>query len=179
MPLNRPDFDRISEADLQELQNEQIEEGIFLDYKSELYEPSNDGNKEFLKDATSLANTGGGHIVIGIVEKDGIPTAIDGIDGEPRWAGVATRKPTSRSRGAEDYRDSDPAGAIDERSARARHSIAEKLEYPTRSHTERFATDFRQELGWRTSCKRGGNADDVHRDRGLPGEGAKFSARAS
>ncbi len=82
MPLNRPDFDRISEADLQELQNEQIEEGIFLDYKSELYEPSNDGNKEFLKDATSLANTGGGHIVIGIVEKDGIPTAIDGIDGD-------------------------------------------------------------------------------------------------
>jgi hypothetical protein len=64
--------------------------------------------KEFLKDVSSFANTSGGHLIIGIDEKDGVPTQIvpvvssvdqelqrlenlarDGL--EPRIAGIQMR----------------------------------------------------------------------------------------
>jgi len=43
-------------------------ESAILEYKSELYEPNDHGNREFLLDACMFANTSGGTLLIGIPE---------------------------------------------------------------------------------------------------------------
>jgi hypothetical protein len=82
MPLTSINFDRISEADLQSLRENEMAEGIVLDYKRELYGGSDADKREFLKDVSSFANTAGGHIIIGIEEEGGLPTKVTGIDGD-------------------------------------------------------------------------------------------------
>jgi Putative DNA-binding domain len=79
MPITSINFERISEADLQSLQEN---EGIVLDYKRALYGTSDADKREFLKDVSSFANTAGGHIVIGIEEEGGLPTKVTGVDGD-------------------------------------------------------------------------------------------------
>jgi Schlafen, AlbA_2 len=82
MPLTRSDFENISERDFQTLVENEVGEGITLDYKRELYGASDSDKKEFLKDVSSFANTAGGHIVIGIAEDGGLPTEIVGVDAD-------------------------------------------------------------------------------------------------
>jgi predicted HTH transcriptional regulator len=43
----------------------EVSEGILIDYKRDLYEHTPDGKREFLKDVSSFANSAGGHIIIG------------------------------------------------------------------------------------------------------------------
>ena len=76
MALNRTDFENLSEPDLQSLVETQADEGIFRDYKREPYGRSDADKKEFLKDASSFANSAGGHIVIGVAENGGLPIGI-------------------------------------------------------------------------------------------------------
>jgi hypothetical protein len=82
MPITRINFDDLCEADLLTLLENQAPEGIVLDYKRGLYGKSDADNREFLKDISSFANTAGGHVVIGITEKGGLPTELLGVEAD-------------------------------------------------------------------------------------------------
>lgn len=109
MPIERPDFDQITEADLDELVAALVPEGPRIEYKRDTYGGSDTEKREALKDISSFANTAGGHLVIGVEEKGGGPFALPGLPGldvdqeilrleqltrsgiEPRILGVRTR----------------------------------------------------------------------------------------
>jgi predicted HTH transcriptional regulator len=82
MPITRMDFDRLSEADLERLRENEVAEGIDLDYKLKPYGTSDADKKEFLKDVSSFANTAGGDIIVGLREADGLPAEVVGVDGD-------------------------------------------------------------------------------------------------
>jgi hypothetical protein len=82
MPITRPDFENLCEADLQTLLDNEVPEGIHIEYKRGLYGRTDSDKKEFLKDVSSFANTAGGHLVLGIAAKDGVPSAIVGLAGD-------------------------------------------------------------------------------------------------
>jgi hypothetical protein len=69
----------VSEIDLAKLIENPVSEGFLYEYKSQTYGGSDDDKREALKDVSSFANSAGGHIVIGMDEKQGVPTALDGI----------------------------------------------------------------------------------------------------
>lgn len=79
MSLGTLNFDDISEDDLKKLIDVGIPEGLNIDYKRDLYGISDGDKKEALKDISSFANSFGGHLIIGIEENNGIPTAITGL----------------------------------------------------------------------------------------------------
>jgi len=83
MTLSNINFESISEADLVEQISAGVPEGILVDYKREMYGRSDADAKEFLKDISSFANTAGGHLIIGVDEAAGIPTAINAIREDP------------------------------------------------------------------------------------------------
>src|SRR5690242_17119274 len=76
--IDKP-LDQLSEADFQELIDNQVPESKTLDYKVDLKFGQSE-KKEFLADVSSFANTAGGYLLIGIQEEGGIPTALPGID---------------------------------------------------------------------------------------------------
>ena len=67
-------LDEISEADLQRLIDDHLEENRQLECKRELPGTSDADKKEFVRDVVSFANSAGGHIIFGIAESNGIPT---------------------------------------------------------------------------------------------------------
>lgn len=83
MTISSIDFDSITEADLAEQVSSGVPEGVFVDYKKEMYGRSDADAKEFLKDISSFANTSGGHLIIGVDETAGTPTGITPISGDP------------------------------------------------------------------------------------------------
>jgi hypothetical protein len=82
MPITSVDFDRISEANLQILVDNEVPEGMLLDYKRDIYGPTDADKKEFLKDASSFANTAGGDIIIGMPASGGLPTTVTGVSAD-------------------------------------------------------------------------------------------------
>jgi hypothetical protein len=82
MSVTRTDFENVSARDIQSLIENEVGEGIALDYKRDGYGASDADKKEFLKDVSSFANTIGGHIIIGVTEDEGLPKAIVGIGGD-------------------------------------------------------------------------------------------------
>ena len=60
------DINNISIEDIKYLVENQVPEGISLDYKMKNYEPTPGGKKELLKDVTAFANSSGGDLIIGI-----------------------------------------------------------------------------------------------------------------
>lgn len=80
MTIERGEFDALSLADLQELVTAQVPEGLRLEYKRELYRSSDNDKRELLKDVSSLANSHGGHLLLGIEEVGGVATQISGVD---------------------------------------------------------------------------------------------------
>jgi predicted HTH transcriptional regulator len=81
MSLSSISFDDISERDLRDQIQAGVPEGILVDYKRDLYGRSDADVKEFLKDVSSFANTAGSHLIIGIDEAAGVPTAIAALSG--------------------------------------------------------------------------------------------------
>jgi hypothetical protein len=79
MSVDRADFDSLVEADLSELLAGQVPEGLHVDYKRDLYGPSDADRREALKDISAFANSAGGHLIIGIDEQGGIPVTIPGV----------------------------------------------------------------------------------------------------
>ena len=63
--LNKP-LDKITEQDLEEWVKVRPPESRSLEFKSEFYKQDEKGKHELCKDITALANTIGGHLVIGI-----------------------------------------------------------------------------------------------------------------
>ncbi len=64
-------FDAIDRTHLEILIENGVPEDTRLDFKRDAYGRSDDEKREFLKDITALANTEGGHLIIGMEEKDG------------------------------------------------------------------------------------------------------------
>lgn len=79
MPIDRLDFENLAESDLTELYTAQVPEGLRIEYKRDLYGNSDAEKRELLKDVSGFANAFGGHLIIGIEEKNGIPLSIPGI----------------------------------------------------------------------------------------------------
>ncbi len=71
-------FEDISASHLLDLVDNNVAESRTLEYKAAMYGRDDQGKKEALKDITALANSDGGHLIIGIAEKDGA-LALDGI----------------------------------------------------------------------------------------------------
>lgn len=69
----------ICSADLQALLDNGVPEGKTIEYKRDLPGNSDQDKREFLADASSFANAGGGDILFGIAAKKGIPTGFAGI----------------------------------------------------------------------------------------------------
>ena len=65
--LDKP-LTQIEEADLQALVSDQVQEGLALEFKSQLNLGTTSQKKEAAKDASALANTAGGRIFYGINE---------------------------------------------------------------------------------------------------------------
>jgi hypothetical protein len=76
MPLDTKRVVDLAEGDILELISNGIEEGREIDYKELLKIGSDGDKKEFLADVSSFANASGGHLVLGVAETDGRPTAI-------------------------------------------------------------------------------------------------------
>lgn len=81
MSIEKSDFEAVTEQDLQELVQAQVPEGLRLEFKQSEYGTSDAKKRELLKDVSALANTHGGHLLIGVKEKNGIAKAIVGICG--------------------------------------------------------------------------------------------------
>lgn len=80
-------FDEIDIGVIDRLVENGVPEGPTLEFKRDQYTWDQDGRKEFLKDVVSLANTFGGHLIIGVREEDGVasevtPLTIQDIDSE-------------------------------------------------------------------------------------------------
>jgi predicted HTH transcriptional regulator len=77
-------LDQATEADLQDLVQNQVRERQTLEFKRDPY-PSNDkGKREMLRDISAMANAYGGEVLMGLAETgDGIASGVAGIsDGE-------------------------------------------------------------------------------------------------
>jgi Putative DNA-binding domain len=118
MTLRFKAFDAINAADLHTLIEDQVREDRYIDYKAAPVGRRDQDKKEFLADIASFANSGGGHLVFGMEDQQGLPSRLvglpsdldldaetlrlenmirDGID--PRVQGVRTR-PVPLERGA-------------------------------------------------------------------------------
>jgi hypothetical protein len=72
-------LEAIAEGDLRSLIANQVAEGKTVEYKQQLPGGSDSDKKEFLADVSSFANTGGGDLVLGMTEQQGVPTGIPGL----------------------------------------------------------------------------------------------------
>jgi hypothetical protein len=81
MTLEHISLEAMGSDDLQNLIDNKVGEGLRIDYKRDTYKHGDDGKLELLKDVSGFANASGGHLVIGMDEVDGVPTALHGIDG--------------------------------------------------------------------------------------------------
>lgn len=78
MGLSKP-LAEVSESDLLELRQRQLPEGKSIEYKRSLPGPTSEDRREFLADVSSFANAGGGHLIFGIAEEEGVPTDVCGV----------------------------------------------------------------------------------------------------
>ena len=79
MAFEGKSLDEVDANDIFALQANEVSEGKTLDYKRSLPGDTADEKKEFLADVSSFANAAGGHLIFGIEEAEGIPTAIPGV----------------------------------------------------------------------------------------------------
>jgi hypothetical protein len=74
MALVHIPLEQINESHLQSLISAQAAETLYVDYKRETYGGSDEQRREFLADVSSFANAGGGDLIVGMTESEGIPT---------------------------------------------------------------------------------------------------------
>jgi hypothetical protein len=72
---------QIDEHDLLRLISDKAAESKTHDYKRDLVAQADGDKKEFLYDASSFANTQGGHLIFGMAEAKGVPTELVGFNG--------------------------------------------------------------------------------------------------
>jgi hypothetical protein len=78
--------------DLEKIIQDKIPESLTIDYKSSpALNKTSDGRSELIKDITAFANSAGGQIIYGIVERNGTPMCLDSgvsiVDISPEWRG--------------------------------------------------------------------------------------------
>jgi hypothetical protein len=76
-------LERVSEADLQRLIADGVREGRNLDFKRDAIGDDRDAKREFVRDVTSFANTGGGYLIVGMAEAAGVADALSGLTARP------------------------------------------------------------------------------------------------
>lgn len=76
--INKP-LQEITQADLQRLIDEKINESKTLEYKQELPGNSDGGPVKILRSISSLSNTAGGDLLYGVAADEGIPVGLPGI----------------------------------------------------------------------------------------------------
>jgi signal peptidase I len=74
-------FDNIDLTTIQGLLDAGATESVHLEFKRETYGNSDNDKKEFLKDISSLANSLGGHLIIGINEENGVARELMPLSG--------------------------------------------------------------------------------------------------
>ncbi len=74
-------FDEIDASTIEQLVNAGATESVHLEFKRSPYGNGDSHKKELLKDISSFANALGGHLLIGVDEKDGAATSIIPISG--------------------------------------------------------------------------------------------------
>lgn len=80
MTIENHSFDLVEEKDLQALIDAQAPENLRLEYKLECYGGSDSEKRELLKDVSAMANSQGGHLVLGVREDSGVPVQIEGLE---------------------------------------------------------------------------------------------------
>lgn len=80
MAIDQADFDAITEQDIDALVDAQVPEGLRLEFKLTPYGKSDSDKRELLKDVSALANSHGGHILLGIEETGGVAARVVGTD---------------------------------------------------------------------------------------------------
>ena len=83
MALQDKQLEEIVEADLQALIDGGVAEGKEIDFKRDSYGNAEADRREYLADISSLANTAGGHLVIGMTEVAGVVSTKPGLTGNP------------------------------------------------------------------------------------------------
>jgi hypothetical protein len=73
------ELDAITEEDLRALVATPVAEGRTIEYKSALPGATNEEKVKFLRAVSSLANTAGGDLVIGVAAQKGVPTEVPGV----------------------------------------------------------------------------------------------------
>lgn len=81
MPLSHLRLSEIAEADIQSLVDAPAPEGQRIDYKRTTVAKVENDRLDLLKDVAAFANAEGGDIVLGVVEKKGVPTEVIGLPG--------------------------------------------------------------------------------------------------
>ena len=80
MSIDKATLEDVSWADLEELVEGGVPEALRLEYKRKPYGGSDDDKRELLKDVSALANSAGGHLIIGIAAINGCAEKLDGVD---------------------------------------------------------------------------------------------------
>jgi hypothetical protein len=75
-------LDKIGEAEILRLLSMGVPESSYLDYKQATYGDAGNDRSEFLADISSFANALGGDVVIGVAEKNGVPTTLTPFAGD-------------------------------------------------------------------------------------------------
>ena len=73
-------FANIAESHLRELVDNKVPESLTLELKQAVVGTNDNEKREFLKDATALANTAGGFLVYGLAESDGVAAELIALD---------------------------------------------------------------------------------------------------
>lgn len=82
MSILKPVFDDVDEGDIAQLVTDAQHEGLGIEFKRDMYGNADADRKEFLKDLSAIANSSGGHLVIGVAEDQGAAVAISPIAGD-------------------------------------------------------------------------------------------------
>jgi hypothetical protein len=77
--LRNKRLDSVSEADLQELVDNNVREVKTVEYKQALPGNSDSDRREFLYDVSSFANSSGGDLIYGMKEADGVASEVSGL----------------------------------------------------------------------------------------------------
>lgn len=81
MSIEKINFDEITAADIQQLVDNSVSEGLRVEFKRELYGNDDKQKKELLKDVSAFANSHGGHLILGVEEKNGAASCVVGLAG--------------------------------------------------------------------------------------------------
>lgn len=80
--LERMALEAIDAAALEGLIEASVPEGVTIEFKQESYGRSDGAKRELLKDVSSLANAHGGHLLIGVAEREGAADEIVPFKGD-------------------------------------------------------------------------------------------------